>query len=159
MIDIVRGLRRIAEEGYRFAGDAADEIERLRASLEEAEAECFEQARLNGMGSEREAALMAKLEMSERELERERMRLAACGVAALGYFNGCAKEYTSASLDDVLSLRAKIEAVEAQEPVAWFYTTNGGWDCYSPMKPPEDDYDAGSLMALYAIPSVKGDRK
>lgn len=31
MIDIVRGLRRIAEEGYRFAGDAADEIERLRA--------------------------------------------------------------------------------------------------------------------------------
>lgn len=31
MIDIVNGLRRIAEEGYRFAGDAADEIERLRA--------------------------------------------------------------------------------------------------------------------------------
>lgn len=31
MIDIVRGLRRIAEEGYRFASDAADEIERLRA--------------------------------------------------------------------------------------------------------------------------------
>ena len=30
MIDIVKSLRRIAEEGYRFAGDAADEIERLR---------------------------------------------------------------------------------------------------------------------------------
>ena len=39
MIDIVNGLRRIAEEGYRFAGDAADEIERLRASLEAAEKE------------------------------------------------------------------------------------------------------------------------
>ena len=39
MIDIVNGLRRIAEEGYRFAGDAADEIERLRASLEVAEKE------------------------------------------------------------------------------------------------------------------------
>ena len=31
MSDITKGLRRIAEEGYRFAGDAADEIERLRA--------------------------------------------------------------------------------------------------------------------------------
>ena len=37
MSDIVSGLRRIAEEGYRFAGDAADEIERLRAGLEAAE--------------------------------------------------------------------------------------------------------------------------
>lgn len=39
MIDIVNGLRRIAEEGYRFAGDAADEIERLRARLKAAEKE------------------------------------------------------------------------------------------------------------------------
>ena len=39
MIDIVNGLRRIAEEGYRFAGDAADEIERLRSSLKAAEKE------------------------------------------------------------------------------------------------------------------------
>lgn len=37
MIDIVNGLRRIAEEGYRFAGDAADEIERLRAKIAEME--------------------------------------------------------------------------------------------------------------------------
>ena len=37
MIDIVSGLRRIAEEGYRFAGDAADEIERLRAKIAEME--------------------------------------------------------------------------------------------------------------------------
>lgn len=28
MTNIVSGLRRIAEEGYRFADDAADEIER-----------------------------------------------------------------------------------------------------------------------------------
>ena len=37
MIDIVNGLRRIAEEGYRFAGDATDEIERLRAKITEME--------------------------------------------------------------------------------------------------------------------------
>jgi hypothetical protein len=45
-----------------------------------------------------------------RELETERMRLAACGVAALGYFNGCEDAYKSASLDDVLALRAERDA-------------------------------------------------
>lgn len=40
----------------------------------------------------------------EDELERERMRLAACGVAALGYFDGCKPEYESASLGDVIRL-------------------------------------------------------
>jgi hypothetical protein len=43
----------------------------------------------------------------EDDLERERMRLAACGVAALGYFDGCKKEYDSASLQDVLRLWEK----------------------------------------------------
>ena len=38
------------------------------------------------------------------ELERERIRLAACGSAALGYYDGCNDEYKSASLDDVLRL-------------------------------------------------------
>jgi hypothetical protein len=42
------------------------------------------------------------------EADRERMRLAACGVAAIGYFDGCADEYKSASLDDVL--RCRVEA-------------------------------------------------
>lgn len=45
----------------------------------------------------------------ERELETERMRLSACGTAALGYYDGCADEYRSASLDDVLRLRAEVE--------------------------------------------------
>jgi hypothetical protein len=45
----------------------------------------------------------------ESALETERMRLAACGTAALGYFNGCLDEYKSASLDDVLRLRADLE--------------------------------------------------
>lgn len=65
----------------------------------------------------------------KKELEVERMRLAACGVAALGYFNGCAKEYESSSLYDVMELRAKneelrakIERMEKQEPVAWAAT-------------------------------------
>jgi hypothetical protein len=60
--------------------------------LEAAESEAIEQARLNGMGSEREAALMAKLEAAEKERD--------------------AAELMS------LALQAKIEQMERQEPVA-----------------------------------------
>lgn len=51
------------------------------------------------------------------ELERERMRLAGCGVAALGYFDGCHPDYDSASLQDVLRLRARLDAFEKREPL------------------------------------------
>jgi len=55
-----------------------------------------------------EQALAAK----EAELETERLRLAACGVAALGYFTDCKPEYRSASLEDVLRLQASITAAK-----------------------------------------------
>ena len=58
--------------------------------------------------------LLSRLEAVENKLETERMRLAACSVAALGYFDGCAKEYTSASLDDVLNLCKRLEAAEKE---------------------------------------------
>ena len=41
----------------------------LAARLAECEAECLEQARLNGMGSEREARLLARLAEAERDKE------------------------------------------------------------------------------------------
>lgn len=44
-------------------------VQALIDRLEAAEADAMEQARLNGMGSEREAALMAKLEVAERKAE------------------------------------------------------------------------------------------
>jgi hypothetical protein len=56
--------------------------------------------------------LHVKLAECAAELERERLRLAACGVAALGYFEGCADEYRSASLDDVLRLRKRLDEME-----------------------------------------------
>ena len=65
--------------------------------LEAAESECLEQARLNGMGGEREAALLAKLEAAEKERDWHAGR---CEDA----MNECA------------ALRAKIEAMERQEP-------------------------------------------
>ena len=132
-------------------------VKALIDRLEAAESDALEQARLNGMGGEREAALMAKLEAAEKEreswkglaqqfgneldtvrveLETERMRLVACGVVALANTPDSAKqaremrpEYWSASCGDVarmvdenIKLRAKVEAMEKQEPVAWAAT-------------------------------------
>jgi hypothetical protein len=59
------------------------------------------------------AALAERLKACEEELERERIRLAACGVAALGYFDGCKDEYRSASLEDTLRLYAKYDQLTA----------------------------------------------
>ena len=44
-----------------------EEVAELLDRLEAAEADALEQARLNGMGASREAALMAKLEVAEKE--------------------------------------------------------------------------------------------
>ena len=55
-----------------------------------------------------------ELEKLRAELERERLRLAATGTAALGYFDGCADEYKSASLDDVLRLKAERDRLQAK---------------------------------------------
>ena len=44
-----------------------EEVAVLLNRLEEAESDALEQARMNGMGASREAALMAKLEAAEKE--------------------------------------------------------------------------------------------
>ena len=51
------------------------ELSELLDRLEAAESECLEQARFNGMGSEREAALMAKLEAAEKERDALRAKI------------------------------------------------------------------------------------
>lgn len=53
---------------------------------------------------------------AQKELERERMRLAAVGVAALegATWNGCHEDYGSASLNDVLKLVKHAAALAAQ---------------------------------------------
>ena len=68
--------------------------------LEAAESDALEQARLNGMGSEREAALLAKLEVAEKERDWNAERL-------------------EDAIEECTALRAKIEAMkcmEKQEP-------------------------------------------
>lgn len=57
-------------ERYRLITLKQDaEIAGLRAELEDERAECLEQARLNGMGAQREAALLGKIEILRRALE------------------------------------------------------------------------------------------
>ena len=59
-------------------------------------------------------AVATAVARKDAELETERLRLAACGVAALGYFEGCKDEYKSASLEDVLQLNKKVAALTAE---------------------------------------------
>ncbi len=59
------------------------------------------------------ADALARVAGLEAELETERVRLSACATAALGYFDGCADAYKSASLSDVLRLRGDCDAALA----------------------------------------------
>lgn len=103
--------------------------------------------------SEASAAIMAAHDRIvgalRAELETERMRLAGCGVAALGYFDGCAEEFKSASLSDVLKLRAERDAAQArvaelekQEPVAFVHP-----DALRELR------ETGRLTSLYPLQS------
>ena len=66
MIDINELRKAITRHGTRILNE--DEVTELLDRLEAAESDALEQARLNGMGSEREAALMAKLEAAEKDI-------------------------------------------------------------------------------------------
>lgn len=57
-----------------YAATQSDTIIELLDRLEDAESDALEQARLNDMGSEREAALIAKLEAAEKERDELRAK-------------------------------------------------------------------------------------
>ena len=71
-----RGDEDIPQFDPREIGEAIDAAVEMIDRLEEAESDALEQARLNGMGSEREAALMAKLEAAEKERTIDEQRIA-----------------------------------------------------------------------------------
>jgi hypothetical protein len=86
-----RGDEDIPQFDPREIGEAIDAAIAMIDRLESAESDALEQARLNGMGASREAALMARLEAAEKGRD---------------------------------ALRARIEEMEKQKPVAW-RTFNG----------------------------------
>lgn len=118
--------------------------------LEEAESDALEQARLNGMGSEREAALMAKLEAAEKERDTLRAELAQLHKEADKFEDGIDW------IQRALQAEAKIEAMERQEPVAWIR----GRDDHrrrklSFEKPAKSSPDKFHWSPLYALPGAQ----
>ena len=135
---------KIEQPDTREISEAIDAAVEMIDRLEAAESDALEQARLNGMGASREAALMAKLEAAEKDIahikevefprkvravavgwekkcarleqERDNANAAAAGVALQA-------ETLQAERD---ALQAKVEEKEKQEPVAWCATDETG---------------------------------
>ena len=153
MID-TKELRLLVQD-YRLAGSPvfiqAADMNEILDRLEASESECLEQARLNGMGSEREAALMAKLEAAEKSDaeslamyrkardERDALR------AALRHEADCVE----AAKAEIEALRAKITEMEQQEPVSWA-------DAFGEPFRQKSEID-GVASPLYALPGAKGE--
>ena len=73
MIDTKELREKITIKGLDVVADT--DILVVLDRLEAAESEAIEQSRLNGMGAEREAALLAKLEAAEKERDALRAAL------------------------------------------------------------------------------------
>lgn len=124
-------LEGLPQPDPREIGEAIDAAIEMIERLEEAESDTLEQARLNGIGSEREAALMAKLEAAEKE--RDEFKRACFG-----------------HISDNSMLRAKITEMEKQKPVGKFaqHPSNGLWE--------QDGYgDNPDARLLYALPGAQ----
>ena len=71
-----RGCNAVLRPSSIELGEAIDAAVEMIERLEAAESDALEQARLSGMGSEREAALMAKLEATEKERDFAKVEIA-----------------------------------------------------------------------------------
>ena len=161
-----------AQPDPREIGEAIDAAIEMIERLESAESCGLEQARLNGMGSEREAALMAKLEAAEKT-KSDWLRANAPGGwiddlrvkhdalrAAVRHEADCVE----AAMAEIKSLRAKIAEMERQkqEPVAWLHETRRDSDVVTDaVKHVWGKAAVGSMAAysipLYLAPGAKGE--
>ena len=154
--DLFIASERPQEDAAFYAAANPTTINKLLDRLESAEADALEQARLNGMGASREAALMAKLEAAENEvahikevefprkvravaagwetkcarLEQDRDELLARIEAAEELVRELQRNLSSGMWrvlrEENEALSAKVEAMEQQEPVAIAKWTTGG---------------------------------
>ncbi len=91
---------------------APDTAWNLRSQVQDLQSKLATAEGLVALQQEQIGGMQRKVGERDEELETERLRLAACGVAAIGYFKGCDDKYRSASLDDVLRLREKAAKLE-----------------------------------------------
>lgn len=115
-------------------------VTELLDRLEAAESDALEQARLNGMGASREAALMAKLEAAEKDIALKERIIDSLG----SELNAVANER-----DDLL---ARIREMERQEPVAWLHETRRDSDVVTDAVKHVWGRVAVGSMAAYSIP-------
>ena len=140
-----RNSRALTDAKFIAAANPAA-ISELLDRLEAAESDGLEQARLLGMGGEREAALMAKLEAAEKERDSTR-KLADSLALALNTSN-----------HERDNLRAKIELMERQEQVAWMGRgPRDGRIEFSVDKPSPSVMRDFNMIPLYALPGAKGE--
>ena len=146
--DILRQFnewRRLEDDALIYSdseiGEAIDAAVEMVERLEAAESDALEQARLNGMGSEREAALMAKLDAAEEERTIDEQRIADL----MAELNRVGQENEE--------LRARIEAMENQEPSAWCATDETGTVIEALGMNQSRRFDT----ALYLAPAQKGE--
>jgi hypothetical protein len=82
-----------AEKAERVSMSVSTDMVEIAAERDEARAEALEQARLNGMGSEREARLMAQVQEARAELARLKDAIPVVlthidDIGARGYYSG-----------------------------------------------------------------------
>lgn len=154
-------------------------IEEILDRLEAAEADALEQSRLNGVGSEREAALLAKLEAAEKErddvaqqlvqsevgkreiseahdaLQVEVGKLKDLEVSRCVKINGYIVDNARLA-EEVVRLQAKIAEMEKQEPVAeWIENRFHQY----PQLVWNEKYRVDIGDKLYTLPGAKGEEK
>ncbi len=177
-----RGDEDIPQFDPREIGEAIDAAIAMIEQLEAAESDALEQARLNGMGASREATLMAKLEATEKERDFAKVEIAR--------LHDDIRELTDERLLDEEdrelwttlkaksaekerdALRAKIEAMEKQEPVKyeirrkprqdntwslWKQTYKRNIDRMPSLGVCSDDLFDYEVRALYLSPGAKGE--
>ena len=179
MIDIVNGLRRIAEEGYRFAGDAADEIERLRADKATLQQMMYSLKDPLHIVQQLVRSEMDKQDISEAHkavtsrlsaLADENVNLRAkisdltINVEYLGNLKKSYEELIGELQEERDELRAKIEQMEKQKPFAWI--VRGGypvpldkleWQLWCGSEKPTLSWVDQEMRPLYALPGAKGE--
>ena len=143
-----RGDEDIPQFDPRESGEAIDAAVEMIDRLEAAESDALAQARLNGMGASREAALMAKLEAAEKDIALKERIIDSLG----SELNAVANER-----DDLL---ARIAAMEQQEPVAWIGRgPRDGRIEFSAHRPAPSVMRDFSMKPLYLAPGAKGEEK
>jgi len=130
---------------FQEAADASV-VSELLDRLEAAEAEALEEARLNGMGSEREAKHLAQIAALEKERDAMRAELDALRKEADKFSDGVDW------IQRAMQAEAELDALKRQEPVAWLIDWADEPDLGHYFSESAVDEDSGRSRPLFLHP-------